>query len=367
MISSFNECPKRWAAAHFYGKKGNEDGFRFGTAFHEMMEKVDNVDPQNGLSILVDSYFDDEEERGMVHDSVMDLQEYDRLNEHVSMQRELHFEIPLEDAQGDIVLIGHIDQLIFVNDQTLMIRDFKTNRNIEPAVVWNNKIQPRIYNWAVRKLYPQVEKILFQVVYPRYAHRVTWEMQPEAQALPIYIKKIWLMMESYLKQGSASGDVIKLFPAALNAYCGWCPIRDECLTYQQISLLREVPSVDEEGPGARYYRLSLLKKAIEAHMSDAKRQVRARMSDGDYRYEEGGVLFQMSSQNRVSYDTESVWPDFLNWLITSGQGVEMSKILSFSTTGVAALLRDNPDLYAAFEAAKKVKKTEESLTVVRGK
>lgn len=362
MISSFNECPKRWAASHFYNKKGSEDGFRFGTAFHEMIEKLED---SLSLRLLVNAAFDDEDERGMVYDAVVDLIEYDEQNEHKSLARELHFELPSID--GGPMVIGHVDQVLEVDEKTIMVRDFKTNRNIEPAVVWNSKIQPRVYNWAIRQLYPQYEKVLFQVVYPRYAHRVTWEMQPENERLIQYLTDVWCEMRDYLQRGSDLGDLSAGFPPVINAYCGWCAIRSECPLYQQIAQLRDVPLQDSEGPGNRYHRLGLVKKAIESHMSDAKRQVRAMMQPGDYQYQEGETLFQMSSQNRVSYDAEAVWPEFLNWLIKSGKAVEMSRLISFSSTGVAAFLKDSPELKPAFEAAKQVKKTEESLTVVRGK
>ena len=363
MISSFNECPKRWAASHFYGKKGNEDGFAFGTAFHNVMEHL--WEDAANLYDLTERYFpDDEEDRGMVYDAVRDLQSYDETNHHVSLGREIHFELPISDR---VIVTGHIDQVLRAGDNTLIVRDFKTNRNIEPAVVWTNRIQPRIYNWAARELFPDYEKVLFQIVYPRYAHRVTWEMRPEGPQLLDYVERVWRQIQAFYEDGVFRGDITAGFEAVLNAYCGWCAIRSECFVYQSVSSLRELPMVDSEGPGARYNRLSLLKKAIESHMSDAKRQVRANMNAEDSEYREDGLMFRMTSQNRVSYDTESVWPDFINWLRESGQHVQMAKLISFSTTGVTAFLREHPELEQAFQQARSVKKTEESLTVIKSR
>ena len=192
-------------------------------------------------------------------------------------------------------------------------------------------------------------------------------MRPEGRQLLDYVERVWLQIQAFLDEGARRGDVTAGFEAVLNAYCGWCAIRNECSVYQRVASLRELPMVDSEGPGARYNRLSLLKKAVESHMSDAKRQVRAKMKTDDSEYTEDGLLFRMTSQNRVSYDTESVWPDFINWLQSSGQHVQMAKLLSFSTTGVAALLREHPELDQAFQSAKSVKKTEESLTVIKSR
>jgi hypothetical protein len=355
LISSFDSCPFRYAKSKYQGAKENADGARFGSLFHQTIEEIDGLAAPDVYEKVVSIF--GEEEASEVIDYIQDIQFSDNLAGLKRIARETKFEILMPEI--GITLVGHIDDLLESEDgSTLVIRDYKTTLKFEPAVVWSNRVQPRCYNYAVRRLsnLKKYDNYVFQICYPKQGKVVEWDLEPENESFEDYISNVWLKMKEYYGKGFDEGEPSKYFPQILNDNCRYCVVRNQCDKYQKAIKLTMIPTAEiDESDGEKYVRLNSLSKAIDTEIALIKERLLKRFQPGERSLDDNGYAFRLQSNSRRRYVAGDILHELEVKGVLESYDIDLNKLLEVSSSEIDSLSRKYPELRDLFDRYKTVK------------
>lgn len=251
----FQDCPARWAAE----KQGagqtwlpssprskRPDYARIGTAVHSVCEAV------------VKGVFDPEYtwewptwERDLMKAGLTPEERDNCLGYCVQLKRWARDTVEVVGVEAEFVaqldrglppLAAHPDILGWdPKDEVLVIRDHKTNRQIEDEETWAQKFQPRFYTWMLRLLTEGRHPIRYEIGYVNKNTVVSWITDPRLEDdLPQVYRNTVEDFRAFLRWGN--------FPEIVNPYCNTCPRFADCAAaagmLQQFAQLAEQTDSD---------------------------------------------------------------------------------------------------------------------------
>lgn len=365
LMSDFERCSWQWARKYRSvwddaptENHGVSYALKFGSDYHALIEEIDGLE-DGEVFLKIEEMFG--EEADDVYDYIREIQDRDASLGLKRIAREAKFEIYVPEI--GVTLTGHIDDLLETADgKTLIIRDYKTGLKWESAVAWTNRIQPRLYNWAVRHPDFQAssglrvyENYRFEICYPRQQKTVDWELIPETPALLAYVASIWLDMVGWYEKGFAEGDPSRYFPQILNQYCRNCHVRSQCDTYLDALSVDKLPQGLHETDVQALLRLMNLEKAIKGEIDARKSAIKARFPEGSKTYEEEGHNFTTVTRSSRSYKSGDVLSDLYEQRELHLEALNFDKLFTLVNSEVDRVVRAYPFLKPIFEKSKKVK------------
>lgn len=369
MIGMMIDCPRRWAAGHFLGQSGDQSVFDFGTRFHSVVERMNTYDVKDTIACINEVFagFDDMEIKE-VQDAVADIYNHDMIMGLKTVAQEHHFEIPI---RHDLTLTGHMDHLLETEEigvqgrvkKILIVRDYKTNRQIESAVSWTNKIQPRVYSYAVRREFPGYDEYRFEVWYTRYSRQTTWKTHDESQALVDYVCSIYDVANQMAS--AYSTNPVLGFPETVNRYCSYCPLKENCRSFGD--MVETKPSVVQrmltELPASRSYAyIDAMIKGLETIKDELKEKIVSAAKNDVY--SDAGGEIGLSTRANVKYDADKV----VEWLQTNAAdsfvGMDLTNVFGLTTSGALKLKARYPVMTEVIDKNKVSSRTKPSLEIL---
>jgi RecB family exonuclease len=117
---------------------------------------------------------------------------------------------------------GFIDRIDRVDDDTICIVDYKTNRMLFSREELDNDLQMTVYGNVVRKEYPDIKNVQYQFDMLRYGFPlITSRTAQELEDGAYYVKVLKKRIEKKKK-----------FPAKLGVLCHWCDYKSICYAFQ---------------------------------------------------------------------------------------------------------------------------------------
>ncbi len=132
---------------------------------------------------------------------------------------EQEFSIPI----GPFTVVGFIDRVDRLDNETIRIVDYKTNRQLFSRDDVDSSLQLALYELAARQIWPWAKNV--KLSYHMLRHDLfqdTERNEPQLEAVRKYVETLGRIIEE-------SRD----FPARLNGFCPTCDHHEQCPAYQQ--------------------------------------------------------------------------------------------------------------------------------------
>jgi putative RecB family exonuclease len=205
----------------------------FGTCLHNVLERLlkwvvtEEYSGRLPEDRIRDYYLEEWSRLGLVGSDVYQeglsiLRQYVRLHPTVNHLDILGVEVEFNLQIGEFVLNGRIDRVDRVDDETIAIVDYKSNRILFSKEEVETDLQMSAYGLAAGELYPWAKNVVFRFHMLRHQQEIetTRSVEDLSDA------------RDYLISLGRLTETAETFPAKLNGYCGYCDHRKSCTAYQ---------------------------------------------------------------------------------------------------------------------------------------
>jgi len=308
-LSRFETCPLSYRL-HYLDKREAEPGLplRFGKIVHAVLERllrelVDDectgplseeratelfrsawtaenligVEPfQEGLAIL---------RRFVVEQGVVDHRDV------LAIEKE--FRLPV----GPFTVLGFIDRVNWVDDETVEVVDYKTNRMLFTRDEVDTSLQMSLYHVAAQRLWPWAKKVKLTFWMLRHGLKQETTRTPEQLGDAL----------TYVKTLGQQTEIATEFPARLNANCVYCDHRPQCPAYAAaLQGQRDVVCADPadlEAVAREREEVARLAKILYARKEELEGILKAHLKERD-ELVLAGVRYRMFNTTSLDYPLE---------------------------------------------------------------
>ena len=232
-LSRFEQCPLSFKL-HYIDKRQDEPGvpLRFGKAVHAVLETLlrehmeqereGALSEERAVALWQEAWAAGElSGLAVFEEGLAILRSFVRRQGHVDHQDVLAIEKRFELEVGPFTVLGFIDRVDRVDDETVEVIDYKTNRLLFSREEVDSSLQMSLYHLAARQLWPWAKRVRLTFDMLRHDLRMTTERDEEQLAAAVaYVETMGRMTEE-----------AREFPARLNANCVYCDHRQDCPAY----------------------------------------------------------------------------------------------------------------------------------------
>jgi len=234
-LTRFEQCPLSYKL-HYLEKKQAEPGIplRFGKVIHAVLEnligevladeRTGPLSEQRAIDLYREAWTADglsaisvfEEGLQILRDFVADEGVVDH-RDVLAVEKEFRLSV------GPFTVLGFIDRVNWIDDETVEVVDYKTNRQLFRREEVDSSLQLSLYHVAARQLWPWAKnvKLTFQML--RHGIRQQTSRSPQ-------------QLENALTCVETLGfqtETAREFPARLNTNCIYCDHRTHCPAYAE--------------------------------------------------------------------------------------------------------------------------------------
>lgn len=308
-LSRFETCPLSYRL-HYIEKKQAEPGLplRFGKTIHAVLER------------LIKEVVDDERTGTLSEERAIELYReawgaerltgMDVFAEGLAILRrfiaeqgvvghrdvlaiEKEFRLPV----GPFEVLGFIDRVDWIDDETVEVIDYKTNHQLFTRDEVDTSLQMSLYEVAVRRLWPWAKKVKLTFWMLRHGVRqVTTRTEEQLADALAYVETLGRQTETATE-----------YPARLNTNCSYCDHRKQCPAYAEaLKGKREFiveDLADLEGVAREREEVARLAKALYARKEELEDILKAQLKERD-ELVLGGVRYRMFATTSLDYPLE---------------------------------------------------------------
>jgi len=201
-----------------------------------------------------------------------------------------------------VPLIGAMDMVTEVDEDTLLVVDYKTSNTMPTVDDMKHDIQLSIYDLVASIKWPQYKRIILRLDFLKHDPMDTYRTPAERQAFSDYIKKLHDEMVALKKREAEP---------SLNLFCPWCDFKDYCRTYkkayekgnysfQAAEGYRDADLINE------WTKMRDIKKIIEAREREMAMLIMEKIKRGGKEVNNGQIELYVRSNSRVDYDVRKV-------------------------------------------------------------
>lgn len=239
-ISSFLECKyKYWCNYVEHLPKVPSAAFRLGTAVHEALEYAGNIwlkkekftktDKKNILKKYEEVAIKEGIEDMTIHAEGKRLvqKRIDKFDLGKILGLEIAFGFRGSEnvtTKDGVPLIGAIDKVIEIDEDTLLIVDYKTSKTAPTADQMKVDNQLAIYDLVASYKWPQYKRIILSLDLLKSDMLYTYRTDEEREEFEGYLKEVYDQMLTFTKKDAKP---------QLNMFCPWCDYKEYCDTYQK--------------------------------------------------------------------------------------------------------------------------------------
>jgi len=252
-----------------------------------------------------------------------------------------------EDITTDegVRLIGAIDKALEIDEDTLLIVDYKTSKTAPTVYQLKDDIQLSIYDLAACKLWPDYKRIILSLDMLRSDILYTYRTEEERKEFSEYLKVVHDQMASLKKKDAK---------AHLNIFCPWCDYREYCDEYEKAckksdyKFLRTA-ELDNEHLVKEWNDVRSVKKIIEGRERELSMTIMDKIRDSNNILKIDDEKVYIRQNSRVTYDKDTVKK------FTSYE--EFVKLVNLNKKAVENYIKNNPAIKDKIEATARVNYT----------
>lgn len=308
-LSRFETCPLSYRL-HYIEKQQAEPGLplRFGKTIHAVLER------------LIKEVVDDERTGPLSEERAIELYReawgaeqltgMDVFAEGLAILRrfiaeqgvvdhrdvlaiEKEFRLPV----GPFEVLGFIDRVDWIDDETVEVIDYKTNHQLFTRDEVDTSLQMSLYEVAVRRLWPWAKKVKLSFWMLRHGVRQETTRTEEQLADAL----------AYVETLGRQTENATAYPARLNTNCSYCDHRKQCPAYADaLKGKREFiveDLADLEGVAREREEVARLAKALYARKEELEEILKAQLKERD-ELVLGGVRYRMFATTSLDYPLE---------------------------------------------------------------
>ena len=308
-LSRFETCPLSYRL-HYIEKQQAEPGLplRFGKTIHAVLER------------LIKEVVDDERTGTLSEERAIELYReawgaerltgMDVFAEGLAILRrfiaeqgvvdhrdvlaiEKEFRLPV----GPFEVLGFIDRVDWIDDETVEVIDYKTNHQLFTRDEVDTSLQMSLYEVAVRRLWPWAKKV--KLTFWMLRHGVRQETTRTEEQLADAL--------AYVETLGRQTETATAYPARLNTNCSYCDHRKQCPAYADaLKGKREFiveDLADLEGVAREREEVARLAKALYARKEELDDILKAQLKERD-ELVLGGVRYRMFATTSLDYPLE---------------------------------------------------------------
>lgn len=297
MISSYLQCPDKFYATFEDGYSESSIFTKMGTAIHGIMEDFYDINNTRTVDELFQSWWTQhgpeelslyEEWRGLIAQYFAGLENKPKPN---IIARELEFVGQIR----EIPISGTIDRIDRIDDNTIMIVDYKTNMMPYTAEELQSSIQFKFYSLAVQQLKETLGD--FNTVICAYEMMRTGQRQTvvfhveQLEVFTDWLEVIWAKMLSGRDRNPK-----------INKYCGYCQRRENCQLYQQfLENPLSIVGADNESVEEELTRLKETMKIIKGRVDELEGTLKNAIVEAGGAIQINGREWSLQTSQRVTY------------------------------------------------------------------
>lgn len=239
-ISSFLECKyKYWCNYVEHRPKVPSPAFRLGIAVHESLELAGQIWMEKGKFTaadkkkVMDKYVEISIKEGIedmsIHVTGKELVKK-RINSF-DLGKILGLELQFGFRGGEnittkegVPLVGAIDKVVEIDEETLLIVDYKTSRTSPTADQMKVDNQLSIYDLVANYKWPNYKRIILSLDLLKNEMLYTYRTPEERVDFEHYLKEVYDQMTSFTEKDAKP---------LLNMFCPWCDYKEYCTTYEK--------------------------------------------------------------------------------------------------------------------------------------
>ena len=286
-LSRFEQCPLSFKL-HYIKKQKADPGvpLRFGKAIHGVLEVLVREHMEQGRDGALDGdraadlwqqAWAKEGLSGVdvFHEGLEILKAFIREQGILATQDVLAIEREFHLPVGPFDVLGYIDRVDRVDDETVEVIDYKTNRMLFTRDEVDTSLQMSLYHLAAKQLWPWSKKVRLTFHMLRYGIRMTTERTADQlDAATAYVETMGRMTEAATE-----------FPARLNTNCIYCDHRAQCPAYRDVlEGHREIVCKnleDLDAVASEREEVAQLAKILYARKRELEDILKARLKDQD--------------------------------------------------------------------------------------
>lgn len=195
-------------------------------------------------------------------------------------------------------VLGFMDRVNWLDDETLEIVDYKTNHQLFTRDEVDSSLQMSLYELAARQLWPWVEDVRLTFWMLRHGIKQTTSRTAEdLEAAKAYVATIGRQTET-----------ATAFPARLHSGCTWCDHRSACPAYAEVvdgskEIVHDELTTIEEIAAERE-RVATRVRILQAHKTELEKAIKAHLKDRSELIA-GGVRYAMFNVTSVNHPLAS--------------------------------------------------------------
>jgi putative RecB family exonuclease len=206
---------------------------------------------------------------------------------------EKEFRLPV----GPFTVLGFIDRVDWVDDETIEVIDYKTNHQLFARDEVESSLQLSLYHVAAQRLWPWAKKVKLTFWMLRHGVRQeTTRTEEQLKDALAYVETLGRQTES-----------AKEYPARLNANCSYCDHRKQCPAYADaLQGKREFIAsdlADLEGVAREREEVARLAKLLYARKEELEDVLKVHLKHQD-ELVLGGVRYRMFTATSLDYPLE---------------------------------------------------------------
>lgn len=308
-LSRFEQCPLSYQL-HYIEKKAAEPGLplRFGKLIHAVLERLflevladeqcGVLSEERAVALYQEAWMSEgvagieffQEGLRILRSFIRDQGIVDH-RAVLGVEKEFHLQV------GPFAVVGCIDRVDRIDDESVEVIDYKTNHQLFTREEVDTSLQLSLYDVAVRDLWPWVKKVKLTFAMVRHGLRQETSRTDEQRADAL----------AYVETLGRQTETVAEFPAKLNANCSYCDHRRHCPAYAEaLAGKREFlceDLADLESVAREREQVARLSKVLYARKQELDDILRVHLQDKE-QLELGGVRYRMLTNTSLDYPLE---------------------------------------------------------------
>jgi hypothetical protein len=295
----------------------------------KIMEKYDAISIREGITEMT------------IHKEGKDLVRK-RLNNFIAGKKVIDLEFKFgfgretKDVTTDdgIPLIGAIDKIEEIDQDTLLIVDYKTSKTAPTTDQIKEDLQLSIYDLVAHKIWPQYKRIILSLDFLKSDILYTYRTEKERKEFSDYLTQVYNQMVN-LKEENVKAN--------LNIFCPWCDFKEYCSTYQKACKKSKyeflpIMKYTDDQLVSEWSTVKSTKKILEVRERELGQVImeKIKKDSKNLAYDTGEVYIRQSS--RTTYDIDTI----LKVIPVK----ELDKVVSINKNRIEKYMDNNPAVKA---------------------
>ena len=246
-----------------------------------------------------------------------------------------------------------MDKLVEIDEDTLLVVDYKTSAVVPTADDLKHDVQLSIYDLAASKIFPQYKRIILSLDMLKFDPVYTYRTLEEREEFSKYLTVIHKEMTAFTEKDAKP---------TLNIFCPWCEYREFCSEYEKTlkksdyKFLKTV-NMNPQDMFKEWRQVRNIISLLKGRERELTMLMQEKIREEDAQIDDGEKELYVRQNTRTSFDPVEVAkciPDYATFA---------TLVSSLNNKAVNNYAETNPALKAKLEEAKHTNYTAPFLAV----